>query len=127
MVKKEFTYKGKSEAQLSQLSIQQFAALIPSRIRRKIRRGFTPLEQTFLRKVEKNEKNLETHCRDMPILPVMFGKTIKVYTGKEFQILAVNAEMSGHVLGEFALTRKGVKHNAPGIGATKSSAAMSVK
>jgi len=35
--------------------------------------------------------------------------------------------MLGKYLGEFAMTRKKVEHSAPGIGATKSSAAMSVK
>jgi len=36
-------------------------------------------------------------------------------------------EMIGHVFGEFALTRNRVQHSAPGIGATRSSAALSVK
>jgi len=39
----------------------------------------------------------------------------------------IEPEMIGHYLGEFAGTRKGVSHSAPGIGATRSSAALSVK
>jgi small subunit ribosomal protein S19 len=35
--------------------------------------------------------------------------------------------MLGHRLGEFSVTRKGVKHGAAGIGATRSSSFMSVK
>lgn len=127
MAIKEFTYKGKNEKDLKALSLTQFAEIVPSRLRRKIKRGFTDQEKILLKKVEKNEKNIETHCRDMAILPVMFGKQIKVYNGKEFSPVTVTAEMVGHVLGEFAMTRKGVRHNAPGIGATRSSDALSVR
>ena len=42
-------------------------------------------------------------------------------------LFSVHDEMLGHYLGEFALTRKMVAHSAPGIGATRSSAALSVK
>jgi len=35
--------------------------------------------------------------------------------------------MIGHYFGEFSLTRGRVHHSAPGIGATKSSGALSVK
>ncbi|HLC85017.1 MAG TPA: ribosomal protein S19 family protein, partial [Candidatus Nanoarchaeia archaeon] len=36
-------------------------------------------------------------------------------------------EMLGHKLGEFAITKKRVAHSAPGIGATRSSASLSVR
>ena len=57
----------------------------------------------------------------------MVGKIIMVYDGKTFQPVGIIGEMIGHRLGEYALTRKKVQHNAPGIGATKSSASLSVK
>jgi small subunit ribosomal protein S19 len=57
----------------------------------------------------------------------MVGKTIKVYSGKEFLPVVIIDEMIGHYLGEFVLTRNRVEHSAPGIGATRSSAALSVK
>ena len=57
----------------------------------------------------------------------MVGKTIKVYNGKEFVPVNIVEEMLGHVLGEFSLTRKRVGHNAPGVGATRSSSAVSVR
>jgi len=38
-----------------------------------------------------------------------------------FKTVTIVPEMIGHYLGEFALTRKQVKHSAPGVGATKSS------
>ena len=63
----------------------------------------------------------------MIIVPDMLGLTILVYQGKEFFPVSVSEEMLGHYLGEFAQTRVKVKHSAPGIGATKSSASVSVK
>lgn len=63
----------------------------------------------------------------MIIIPSMIDKKVGIYTGKEWTQLLITIEMLGHRLGEFALTRKSVKHNAPGIGATRSSAAISVK
>lgn len=63
----------------------------------------------------------------MLIVPEMIGQMIRVYNGKEFMPVSVNEEMLGHRLGEFTMTRKSVAHSAPGIGATKSSAALSVK
>jgi len=127
MAKKEFMYKGKSEEELKNLSLSQLAELLPSRLRRKIKRGFTDQEKILLKKIQKGEKNIETHCRDMIILPLMYGMVIKVHNGKEFVPLTVTSEMTGHILGEFALSRKSIKHSSPGVGATKSSSALSVR
>ncbi len=127
MVKKEFTYKGKTLEELKKMSLTELAELLPARQRRNIKRGFTEQQKTLLKKIRVNKKITETHCRDMIILPEMIGVTIKVHQGREFQILSVEPEMLGHCLGEFALTRKKVAHSAPGIGATRSSASLSVK
>ncbi len=124
---KEFLYRGKGITDLVKMSIDDFAKLVPSRERRKIKRGFTEQEKKFLESVEANEKDIKTHCRDMIILPNMVGKTIKVYNGKEWVMVLILAEMLAHRLGEFSLTRKQVKHSAPGIGATRSSASLSVR
>ena len=63
----------------------------------------------------------------MIVLPEMVGILIQIYNGKAFSPVEITHEMIGHYLGEFAMTRRKVEHSAPGIGATKSSAAMSVK
>ncbi len=127
MAKKEFTYRGKTVEELKKLSLNELAQLLPSRQRRKIKRGFTDQHKILLKKLRINEKNIETHDRDMIILPEMIGSTIKIYNGKEFMPVMIEPEMIGHYLGEFALTRKKVAHSAPGIGATRSSASLSVK
>ena len=127
MAKKEFTFKGKTVEELKKLSINELAQLLTSRQRRTIKRGFTEQQKVLLKKIRANEKNIETHCRDMVILPEMIGIIIKVHRGKEFLPVAIEADMIGHCLGEFSLTRKKVAHSAPGIGATRSSASLSVK
>ena len=63
----------------------------------------------------------------MVIVPEMTGILFQVHNGKEFIPVNVNHEMLGKYLGEFVINRRKVAHSAPGIGATKSSAAMSVK
>ena len=127
MAKKEFTFKGKTAEEIKQMSLSELAQLLTSRQRRTIKRGFTEQQKILLKKIRNNEKNIETHCRDMIILPEMIGKTIKVHQGKEFLPVNIEPDMVGHYLGEFLLTRKRVAHSAPGIGATRSSASLSVK
>ena len=126
MVRQAFTYHGKTLEELQQLSFTELSDLLPSNERRKMKR-LTDEEKKFLAKVQASKKPVKTHLRSMIILPFMVGKNILVYDGRSFQSVMVIGEMIGHRLGEFGLTRKKVMHNAPGIGATKSSASLSVK
>ena len=127
MAKKEFFFRGKTLEELKKTSINELAQLLASRQRRMLKRGFTEQQKILLKKIRLSTKNIETHCRDMVILPEMVGITIKVHYGREFIPVMIEPEMIGHCLGEFALTRKKVAHSAPGIGATRSSASLSVK
>lgn len=129
---KELLFKGKTIEQLSAMSIQEFAKLLPSRQRRSLKRGFTPLQKKLIAKISKaqsgkTKKPVKTHCRDMIILPNMVNMIIHIHKGKSFEPVSITIEMLGHYLGEFTVTRSKVQHSAPGIGATKSSAAASVK
>ena len=124
---KEFLYRGKTIQDIQKMDLDEFAKLVPSRERRKIKRGFTEMEKKLLESVRKDEKEIKTQCRDMIVLPQMVGKTIKVHSGKEWVMLIIAPEMLAHRLGEFALTRRQVRHSAPGIGATRSSASLSVR
>ncbi|MEM4397218.1 MAG: ribosomal protein S19 family protein, partial [Candidatus Woesearchaeota archaeon] len=99
----------------------------PSRVRRSLKRGLTDEQKKLMEKIKNNDSDIKTHARDMVIIPEMLGKTIKVYNGKEYVPVIITEEMLGHFLGEFSLTRKRVMHNAPGVGATKSSASVSVR
>ena len=127
MAKKEFTYRGLSFEEVQKLSLKDLAELFPARQRRKMKRGFTEQEKKLLKKIKNEEKNIETHCREMIILPDMVGLVIKVHNGKTFVPITIQQEMVGHFLGEFALTRKKIEHSAPGVGATRSSASVAVK
>jgi small subunit ribosomal protein S19 len=126
MAKKEFTYRGLSTEQLKKMSIKEFANLIPSRERRTLLRGMTDAEKNLLRKLEKRD-NIKTHAREMIVVPQMIGKTLLVHNGKEYTPVPISEEMVGFRLGEFVLTRKMVKHSSPGVGATATKAAVSVK
>lgn len=127
MAKKEFAYRGKNIEELKNMSLNELASLLPARQRRSLKRGLTEQQKILLSRIKKNKVNIKTHCRDMVILPEMIGKIIKVYNGKEFAPVTIVDEMIGHCLGEYALTRRRVEHSAPGIGATRSSASLSVK
>jgi len=132
MVKKEFTYRGKTIDELKKMSTEDFMKLIPSRQRRSLKRGLNNYKKQFFVKLEKVKKGVykkpfKTHCRDIVIVPSMLGITIHVHRGKEFVPVTITEDMLGHFLGEFSYTRKEVHHSAPGIGATRSSASLSVK
>lgn len=132
MVKKIFTYRGKTLAELKKLSLSDFAKLLPARQRRSLERGFREAQKILLEKVKKfkegkRKKPVKTHCRDMIVLPEMVGLTIHIHFGKGFTPVLITEDMVGHYLGEFTLNRTRVQHSAPGIGATRSSAAVSVK
>lgn len=124
---KIFTLRGKTFEDIKKLSLREFAEMLPARERRTIKRGFTDAQRTLLKTIRKEKKTIKTHCRDMIVLPEMVGKTIRVHNGKEFTTLRITDEMLGHRLGEFAQTRGRVAHSAPGIGATRSSASLSVR
>jgi len=128
---REFTYRGKKVAELQEMGLTELANLLPARKRRAIKRGFTEDQKKLIAKIkavkEGKKKQIKTHCRDMPILPIMFGLKINVHNGKDWVPVEVRPEMIGHLLGEFTLTRKDVKHKAPGVGATRSSKHVSVK
>ena len=124
---KEFKWQGLNEEEIKKLDLKEFMQLVPAQTRRSLKRGFTDQQKIFLKKIEAEEKNLETHCRNLIILPQMIGLLIKVYTGKDFVPVSITSDMIGHRLGEFALTRKGVSHSAAGVGATRSSKAVSAR
>jgi small subunit ribosomal protein S19 len=127
MAKKEITYRGKTIEELKALSLNELMPLLPARARRSLKKGMQHGHKVVLKKVRKNDNDIKTHCREMVVLPEMVGAIIKIFNGKEFQPVTIQTEMIGHLLGEFAMTRKPVKHSAPGIGATKSSSNLSVK
>ena len=127
--KKEFAFHGLSLEELQKLSMDELLPLLPSRMRRTLKRGLTAKQDKLLNDIEKAKPgdNIRPHCRDMIILPSFVGHTINIHNGKEFQRLTIEPQMIGRYLGEFVLTRQKVKHTGPGVGATKSSKFMPLK
>ncbi len=126
---KERLFRGKSLEELKKLDVREFAKFLKSRPRRFVMRNFNVIED-FIRRSEKKiakGKAIKTHLREIVIVPAFVGWTIHVHNGNNFVPVKISIEMLGHRLGEFSMTRKGVKHGAAGVGATKSSAALSVK
>ena len=132
----EFRYRGYTLEELQKMPLREFAKLLPARQRRSLLRGLTPQQKKLAMKIKKARKLLNkgkqpriirTHCRDFVITPDMVGLTFGVYNGKEFVEVKITPEMIGHYLGEFSLTRKPVKHGAPGVGATRSSMFVPIK
>jgi small subunit ribosomal protein S19 len=124
---KIFTFRGYEMDKLKEMNLKEFGNLLKSKERRKIKRGLTVEEKKLLIDIKGNNELIRTHCRSMIIIPMMVGKTIFVHAGKEFVRIDIKPEMLGHRLGEFADTRKRIKHGAPGMGATRSSMYVPLK
>jgi small subunit ribosomal protein S19 len=132
---KEFMYRGHSLDSLLAMSMDEFITLLPSRQRRSLLRGLTPEQRIFLEKLRATQETvrkgkevtLKTHVRDMIILPEMIGVKVMVHNGKEFVPVEIKPEMIGHLLGEFAISNKPVRHGTPGIGASRSSMYVPLK
>ncbi|MEM1524933.1 MAG: 30S ribosomal protein S19 [Nitrososphaerales archaeon] len=129
---REFRYRGYTLDQLRNMSLETFLSLLPSRQRRSLNKGISEGKRKLLEKIRKAcngqfKGKIETHERDMIILPYMVGLTIFVHNGKEFVPVEIKPEMIGHYLGEYVITNKKVVHGTPGIGASRSSLYVPLK
>ena len=134
-VKKEFTYRGFNMEQLNAMPLWPegeeddfIVGLLPSRVRRSLGRGLSMENEHFIERVARSSTNtIRTHRRDVPILPQFVGRRIAIHNGQHFVEIDIKPEMIGHYLGEFAVTRRGVTHSGPGVGATRSSKHVPLK
>ncbi len=53
---------------------------------------------------------IKTWARSSTIIPMMIGMTFLVHNGKDFLEVTVDENRVGHKLGEFAPTRKFIRH-----------------
>jgi small subunit ribosomal protein S19 len=127
--KKEFRFHGLSLEEMQKLTLEEILPYLSARQRRTLKRGFNKRQDKLYNDILKAQKGdtIRTHCRDMIILPNFIGHKIDIYNGSEFHRIDIQPHMVGHYLGEFALTRKKVKHTGPGVGATRSSKFMPLK
>ncbi len=124
---KENLWHGKREGEIAGMDWKEFLRCIPARSRRSLVRGFTAQQKSLLKRIEAGDNNIKTHCRDMVVIPSMLGKLFRIHNGKEWSAVSITIDMLGHRLGEFSLTRKSVAHSAAGVGATRSSKAISAR
>lgn len=72
------------------------------------------VDPKLLKKISKlkpeDKTVIKTWSRDSEISPEMVGFTFGVHNGKDFIPVKISEEMIGHRLGEFAPTRKFIKH-----------------
>ena len=59
---------------------------------------------------ERAKHTIKTWSRDSTIIPEMIGMIFEVHNGKQFVKVKVTEDMIGHRLGEFAPTRKFIRH-----------------
>jgi len=72
------------------------------------------IDPKLLEKVQKNKPGskvqIKTWSRDSTIFPEMVGMSFLVHNGKNFITVIPSENMVGHKLGEFAPTRKFLRH-----------------
>ncbi len=124
--REEYTYHGYNLEALRAMSMEDLLPIMPTGARRKVLRGFTRGEEDVRAKIAESD-GVRTHIRSMIILPEMVGKTVAIYSGKEFVNVEIPVEGIFHYFGEFALTRKKVTHGSAGVGATRSSKYVPLK
>ena len=129
---KEFTYRGLSQKELEELPLDKLLKLFPARIRRSLTRGINDNKRKLIGEIKATKEGklktpINTHLRDLIILPFMIGTTVNVYSGKEFVPVTITSEMVSHYLGEYVITNKRVSHGAPGVGASRSSLYVPLK
>lgn len=136
MITKEFTFRGKNLGELKQLNDEEFAKLVNSRARRTLLKGSNKLVNKRVEEFLVNSqamqakgepKSIRVHNRNIIVTPKMIGLRFGIYNGHEFIPVEIIPEMLGRVFGEFALTRKRLRHGKAGIGATRSSTAITAR
>jgi small subunit ribosomal protein S19 len=67
---------------------------------------------SLLKKIQKKQDNrtIKLWSRSSTIIPEFIGYSFEIHNGKNFVSIIVNDDMVGHKFGEFASTRKQVKH-----------------
>ncbi len=71
------------------------------------------VDEKLLRKIKKwkeGDPPVRTYKRGSTIIEDLVGHTIDIHNGKDFISVYVRPEMVGHKLGEFAPTRKFIRH-----------------
>jgi small subunit ribosomal protein S15e len=135
---RNYTFRGKTLDDLKSLEVNQFVDLLGSHGRRFAHRTMGLPHIKLIKKLKAAREKVagqsgirppvvRTHLRAMVILPEFVDNVIGIYNGKEFTEIQVKPDMIGHVLAEFSMAKRIVKHSKAGVGATRSSSATALK
>lgn len=124
---KKFTYQGIELEELKIMELSKLKDLLPSHLRRHIKRGFSESEFKLIQQCKNNENDIRTQCRNMMILPVMFGKTIGIHNGCQYVEVEIKPEMISRRFKDLVPTKTSKAHGKPGVGATSSSKFVPLK
>ncbi len=129
---RQFTYHGLSQKELEELPLEKLLKLFSARARRSLIRGINDGKRKLIEEIKATKAGnlkttINTHIRDLIVMPFMIGVTINVFSGKEFVPVTITTEMIGHYVGEYVITNKRVSHGAPGVGASRSSLYVPLK
>src|SRR5260370_35305196 len=64
------------------------------------------MEEVTAKKLQKEKKVIKTWSRDSSVFPEMVGHTLAIHDGKKHVPIFITENMVGHLLGEFAPTRR---------------------
>ncbi|WFD40749.1 ribosomal protein S15 [Malassezia japonica] len=122
---KKFQYRGVDLDQLLDLPNEEFVKLVHARARRRFQRGLTRRPMALIKKLRKAKKEtlpnekpaiVKTHLRNMIVVPEMIGSVIGIYNGKVFTTVEIKPEMTGHYLGELAISYIPTRHGKGSLG-----------
>ena len=122
---RKFSYRGIELDQLLDLSNEEFVDLVHARARRRFQRGLKRGPMALIKKLRKAKKEapsnekpavVKTHLRNMIVVPEMIGSVVGIYNGKVFTTVEIKPEMTGHYLGEFAISYIPTRHGKSSLG-----------
>lgn len=79
------------------------------------------VDAALQKKVENAKQNdkIKTWSRSSTITPQMVGLVMSIHNGRQFVDVKIVENMVGHKLGEFALTRKFIRHGGKAADAAR--------
>lgn len=122
---RKYSYRGIDFEIIKDMKFSQFAELLPSRLRRRVKRGLSSKEVKLIKEciaskeavtnAHEKPEIVKTHARSSIIWPCMVGSIVGVHTGNGYLPLEIKPEMLGCLLSDFTVTREHPKHGKPGI------------
>lgn len=119
---KKFQYKGISLEELTSLSLPQLLPLLPSNLRRHLKRGLSQQELDLI-----NKKTNEIRNRNFFVLPCFFYQNLRIYNGCQYVELEIKPEMMARRFKDLVPTKMSKAHGKPGVGATSGSKFVPLK